>query len=104
MKRKLLIVILMLALNTPMIILASETKTAKDPVVIENKMSAEESARITKRVEEIRAMDKSKLTASERKELRKELRGYKESIKRDNTVIYISAGTLLVIILILLLI
>jgi Flp pilus assembly protein TadB len=104
MKRRLLFIILLLALNAPMVLLASDSKYVKDPVAIENKMSAEESARITKRVEEIRAMDKSKLTASERKELRKELRGYKESIKRDNTVIYISAGTLLVIILILLLI
>jgi N-acetylmuramic acid 6-phosphate (MurNAc-6-P) etherase len=44
------------------------------------------------------------LTASEKRELRKEVKGIKEKVKRDGGYIYIGAGTLLVIILILLLI
>jgi hypothetical protein len=94
------------ALNAPLAIYASESKSVSStaPARTENKMSAEEAARLTKRVEEIRAMDKSNLTASEKRELRKEVKGIKEKVKRDGGYIYIGAGTLLVIILILLLI
>ena len=104
MKAKLFFLLLLVALNAPLVIYARESKNPITPARTENKLSDEEAARITKRVEEIRAMDKSKLSVSERKELRKELRGYKERIKLDSGVIYISAGTLLLIIIILLLI
>jgi len=107
MKTKLLFVLLLLALNAPIAIYASEKSESGNPVApasTENKMSAEEAARLIKRVEEIRAMDKSNLTASERRELRKELKGTKERIKRDSGVIYIGGGTVLLIIIILLLI
>jgi Skp family chaperone for outer membrane proteins len=98
--------LLLFALNVPLVISASESKsvTSTAPVRTENKMSEEEAARLTKRIEEIRAMDKSNLTASEKRELRKEVKGIKEKVKRDGGYIYIGAGTLLVIILILLLI
>jgi hypothetical protein len=107
MKAKLFFLFLLVALNAPLAIYANETKTASNPIApatTENKMSAEEAARLTRRVEEIRSMDKSKLTVSERRELRKELKGIKERVKKDGGYIYIGAGTLLVIILILLLI
>jgi hypothetical protein len=107
MKAKLFFLFLLLALNAPLAIYASEAKTASNPVApatTENKMSADEVARLNRRVEEIRSMDKSKLTVSERRELRKELRGIKERVKRDGGYIYIGAGTLLVIIIILLLV
>jgi Flp pilus assembly protein TadB len=104
MKTKLYFILLLFALNAPIAIYASESGKSATPSRTENKMSEEEAARLTKRVEEIRAMDKSNLTASERRELRKELKGIKEKVKRDGGYIYIGAGTLLVIILILLLI
>ena len=61
---------------------------------------------IQKRVLEIQAMDVSQLTASQRKELRQELKGmYKELKSNDDggrhTNIYISVGGLIVVILIL---
>lgn len=73
-------------------------------VKTENKMSAEEVARLTKRVEEIRAMDKSELTVTEKRALRKEVKGIKENVRKGGEVIYISGGTILLIILILILI
>ena len=73
------------------------------PEKTENKLSDEELSRLTKRVEEIRDMDKSDLTAKEKKELRKELKGIRETVKADGGYIYIGAGTLLVIILLLIL-
>lgn len=70
----------------------------------ENKLTAAEVTRLTNRVEEIRSMDKSGMTVTEKRELRKELKGIKSNVKRNGEVIYISGGTILLIILILLLI
>jgi hypothetical protein len=83
-----------------------DKKTRTDettPAKTENKMSEEELSRLTRRVEEIRDMDKSDLTTKERKELRKELRSIKENVRRDGGYIYIGAGTLLVVILLVIL-
>ena len=73
-------------------------------VKTENKLSAEEVASMTKRVEEIRSMDKSEMTSVEKRELRKEVKGIKENVRKNGEVIYISGGTLLLIILIIVLI
>jgi hypothetical protein len=48
-------------------------------------------------------MDKSDLTVKEKKELRKELKETKEIVKANGGYIYIGAGTLLVIILLVIL-
>ncbi len=53
---------------------------------------------LTQRLEEIRKMDKSKLTAKERKALRKETRQIKKAISGG---VYISAGLLIVILVLL---
>lgn len=81
---------------------ASENPAAV--VKTENKLSTDDVARLTKRVEEIRSMDKSELTVTEKRELRKEVRGIKENVRKNGEVIYISGGTLLLIILIIVLI
>ena len=108
MKTKLSLVLILLALNVPIGLFASNGKNEPGnpavPIMTENKLSEREMARLAKRVEEIRSMDKSILTATEKRELRKELKGIKEKVKRDGGYIYIGAGTLLLIILILLLI
>jgi hypothetical protein len=88
-------------------VIAAESERKSDniasPEKTENKLSPEEMSRLNKRVEEIRDMDKSDLTAKEKKELRKELKGIRETVKRDGGYIYIGAGTLLVIILLVIL-
>jgi len=73
------------------------------PGKTENKLSEEEISRLTKRVEEIRDMDKTNMTVKEKRELRKEVKAIKENVKRDGGVIYISAGTLILIIILVLL-
>jgi hypothetical protein len=94
------LMILSLSMST---VFASDPKSTSDkipaPDKTENKLSAEEVARLTKRVEEIRNMDKSDLTSIEKRALRKELR----EIKKNPQVIYISTGTLLLIIILILL-
>jgi hypothetical protein len=69
------------------------------PVKKENKLSEEEMTRLTKRVEEIRNMDKTDMAVKEKRELKKELKGIKENVKRDGGFIYIGGSTILIIIL-----
>ena len=78
---------------------ASENSAVKAKT--ENKLSAEELTVLTNRVEVIRNMDKSNMTAVEKRELRKELKGIKSTVHRDG-VIYIGGGTLLLIIILIL--
>jgi len=72
----------------------TETKT---------KLSAEEISSYRARVEEIRDMDKSELTSSEKKELKNELKEIKATMHKDGTYFYIGGSTLIIIILLLLL-
>lgn len=74
------------------------------PAATENKLSAEEVSRLTSRVEEIRKMDKSDMTVTEKRELRKESKSIKANVRKDGEVIYIGGTTLLLIILIIILI
>jgi hypothetical protein len=86
----------------------ADPKSSADNLAVpnktENKLSEEELSRLTKRVEEIRDMDKTSLTGTEKRELRKELKGIKENVRKDGGVIYIGGGTVLLIILIIILI
>ncbi|MFT3981606.1 MAG: hypothetical protein QM687_14120 [Ferruginibacter sp.] len=72
------------------------TKAPEDPAAM--------LARITARVAEIEKMDKTSLTTSEKRALRKELKGmHKDAAGLDNKV-YISVGAIIIAILLLLLI
>ena len=84
--------------------LKADSENSAAVVKTENKLSTEEVTRLTKRVEEIRSMDKSELTSVEKRELRKEVKGIKENVRKNGEVIYISGGTILLIILIIILI
>ena len=83
-----------------------KSKSDKSTVLTksENNLSALEVNRLTTRVEEIRDMDKTNMTVSEKRELRKESKGIKENVRKGGEIIYISGGTILLIILILILI
>lgn len=85
----------------------SSPESAPDNLAVpdkkENKLSEEEMSRLTKRVEEIRDMDKTTMTVKEKRELKKELKGIKENVRRDGGVVYIGAGTLILIIILVIL-
>ena len=66
----------------------------------ETKESAEAKA-LMLRLDEIKAMDMSKLKSSEKKELRKEVRSIKRELKDIGGGVYISAGALIVILILL---
>jgi uncharacterized protein YxeA len=82
-----------------------DPKTTTDnlaaPVKTENKLSEEELSRLTKRVEEIRDMDKTNMTAKEKRGLKKELKEIKTNVRKDGGGIYIGVGTLVIIIILL---
>ena len=73
------------------------------PAKTENKMSEEEITRLTKRVEEIRKMDKSELTSEEKSELKSEMKEIKKNVKKAGGTIYISGAALVLIILLVIL-
>lgn len=60
--------------------------------------------KITTRVEEIRQMDKSQLSRTEKRELRKELKEMKNQAKAIGGGVYLSVGAIIIIILLLILI
>jgi len=74
---------------------APPTSTPTNPADVE-KVNA-----MIKRLSEIDAIDKSTLSASEKRALRKEVRGIKREVQRS-TGVYVSVGVLLLIIILLL--
>ncbi|HZL08560.1 MAG TPA: hypothetical protein VFC65_01065 [Prolixibacteraceae bacterium] len=108
MKKTIFYVFVLIFTMTTSMSFASKTdmKSASDKsaVPVENKMSNEEVTRLTNRVEEIRSMDKSDMSVSEKRELRKEKKAIKENVRKRDGVIYIGGGTLLLIIIIILLV
>jgi hypothetical protein len=77
---------------------------AKDVVKPSTLVTTSKSAEVKEldlRLNEIKSMDKSKLTVSEKKSLRKEVKTTKQRLYNDYGVVYISAGTLLLIVILL---
>ncbi|HXI00902.1 MAG TPA: hypothetical protein VNI52_11595 [Sphingobacteriaceae bacterium] len=101
MKQKIymLAVALVLALTSP-VVMAKETKSAKALLTTEQQIRLEE---ITRRVEEIKSIDRSSLTREERKELRNELVEMKKEAKAVSGGVYLSVGAIVIIILLLIL-
>lgn len=104
MKKTIFIALLMIFSLGASTAFASKSDLKSAPAATENKLSAEEVSRLTSRVEEIRKMDKSDMTVSEKRELRKESKSIKANVRKDGEVIYIGGTTLLLIILIIILI
>ena len=73
------------------------------PEKTENKLSEEEMSRLTKRVEEIRDMDKTNMSVKEKRELKKEVKGIKKNVQRNDGTVVIGVTTLLLIIILIVL-
>jgi len=93
--------IFMLAISTNNVSAANKVNE-KTEMTAEQKVQLE---RITNRVEEIRHMDKSNLTRTEKKALRKELKEMKvQANAAAGGGVYLSVGAIIIIILLLILI
>ncbi len=79
----------------------SSTDATTVPAATENKLTEEEITAYRNRVEEIRGMDKSEMTVSEKKELKTELKTIKETMHREGSYIYVGGGTLILVIILL---
>lgn len=105
MKKTIFIALMMIFTLSATTTFASKTDVkVTTPVATENTLSAEELTTMKNRVEEIKDMDKSEMSAPEKRELRKESKEIKKNVRRSGEVIYIGGSTLLLIILILILI
>ena len=96
-----LALIFMLGVSANTVLAAEKSEKNKTEMTAEQKVQLK---RITDRVEEIRDMDKSNLTKSDRKELRKELREMKKEARAMGGGVYLSVGAIIIIILLLILI
>ncbi len=97
-------IVMIFALSAPMAFAVNAGLNPVDekpavPVKTENKLSDAEISRLTRRVNEIRDMDKSAMNANDRKELRKELKETEKTVKKAGGTIYISGAALILIII-----
>ena len=77
----------------------AETNPSSMPATA--KAEAAEANVLLDRVYEINAMDKSRLSASERRQLRKEVRSAKKQLKESGGGVYLSVGAIIIIVLLL---
>ena len=66
-----------------------------------SKLSEEEISNYRARVEEIRDMDKSEMSASEKTELKNEVKEINATMHKDGVYLYVGGSTILIIILLL---
>jgi hypothetical protein len=76
-------------------------KTTPVPMIATKPNESAEVDSLFTRLDEIKAIDKSKLKASEKKELRKERRSIKSELASNG--VYISVGAIIIIVLLLIL-
>ena len=84
-----------------MALIPMQLNAATLPVGSTGTVDSTEAKVMTLRLEEINAMDKSKLTAPEKRQLRKEVRSIKKRAAINGGGVYISGGVLLLIIILL---
>ncbi len=99
---------LMTALFMLSFVPATVTAATKGPekvtIAAESAAETAEAKALVSRLEEIKAMDMSAVTSVEKRQLRKELRSIKARLNEmDGSVVYISAGALILIILLVIL-
>jgi hypothetical protein len=100
MKTNTLIKALMIMVFTTLGAPAFSTET---PVPVPTETPEAKVARLTERLEEIKAMDHKGMTRAEKKALRKEVRNIKEEVAAVSGGVYISVGAIIIILLLLIL-
>lgn len=91
----------LLTLTPTQTMAAEETNPVSVPVA--KITDTERNDALVKRLNEINAMDKSAMSASEKRELRKEVRSMKREVKDGSGGLYISVGAAILIVLLLIL-
>ena len=104
--KKIVICIIATCLSLTLIPLQSSASTTTEPssLVVTKPPEPGESSEVkalTSRLDEISAMDMSKLKSSEKKEMRKEVRSIKRELKVISGGVYLTVGTIIIIALLL---
>lgn len=97
----LLMVCLMLTVFTP----AAQAAVNPAPAAptTEKPVESAEATQLLRRLDEIKAMDKSELSKDEKKDLRKEVKGIKKELRAVAGGVYLSVGAIIIIVLLLIL-
>ena len=102
MNLKKIIPVLLIAMSTSLVMPAFAGN--ETPVTTtENTKANARAQQVVNRLIEIRDMDKSSLTSSEKRALRNEVREMKKEVKRSEHGVYLSVGAIIIIILLLIL-
>ena len=103
--KKITLSMMIIVLSLSLVPTISSAKTTEPTSITnENKEVPSEVKVMYNRLEEIKAMDKSDLSSSDKKALRKEVRAIKSTLKSSGNGVYLSIGAIIIIILILILI
>lgn len=92
-----------LLLATPAIAANEKTNRIEITATPSNKEVPAEVQLMLDRLEEIKTMDRSNMSRAEKKELRKEVRTIKKTLKATGNGVYLSVGAIVIIILLLIL-
>jgi peptidoglycan hydrolase CwlO-like protein len=102
MKKTIFIALLAIfSLGTAPVFANSSAKATETATATNSKLTTDEVNALTKRVEEIRDMDKSEMTLSEKSELKSELKEIKETMKSSDPYVYIGGSSLIILIIVL---
>ena len=83
--------------------LKAETETNTLSIASIKTVESADANALRGRLDEIKAMDKTKLSSIERKELRKEVRSIKSQLSEMGGGVYLSVGAIIIIVLLLIL-
>ena len=93
----------MLLLTTVPIQLKAAPGPVITPIAAEAMPESTKAAKLLTRLEEINTTDKSGMSASEKRHMRKEVRAIKKELKELGGGVYLSVGAVIIIILLLIL-
>lgn len=95
-------VCLLLTIATPQMMNAAVSATSAIPVT-ETPVESERANQLLQRLDEIKTLDKSNMTKSEKKALRQEVRDIKKELRAASGGIYLSTAAIIIIALLLIL-
>jgi hypothetical protein len=98
--KKIIFCLMATVLSLTFLPLQSNAATTAEPTAMEASKPAEVKA-LEIRLNEINAMDKSKLTTSDKKVLRKEVKSINHKLRSSGGVIYLSGGAVILIVILL---
>ena len=102
--KKIRLVLMTACLSLTFIPMTSSAGNTNNPGIVNTSTpTSANSNAIVVRLNEIKNMDRSNMSSSEKKALRKELRTMKHEARNSNNGIYLSVGAIIIIILLLIL-